>query len=117
MIKIERLHPSEFDLLKEVHDKFMPSPDKSVAVVARSGEAIIGRIFLMAPTHVEGPWIAPSWRGGPLFKRLVDAIEIEARSEGIKSLMAYAVDATMELYLERLGYTKLPMTVWAKELV
>jgi N-acetylglutamate synthase-like GNAT family acetyltransferase len=115
-IEIRRLHPSEFDLLKGYADGFCPDAEKSVALVAENESQIIGRIFLVSPVHVEGPNVNTAWRGGTLFKRLVDAVELEARAEGVKDLMAYAVDATMEMYLERLGYTKLPMTVWVKEL-
>ena len=117
MIEVRRLHPSEFDLLKSIGDGHTPDAEKSVAVVAESGSSIVGRIFLMAPAHVEGPFLAPAWRNGMLFKRLVDAIEIEARSEGIKKLMAYGASAEMESYISRLGYKKTGMTVWAKDLI
>lgn len=116
MIEIRRLHPSEFDLLSEVDDGFTPDPGKSIALVAQNSGGIVGRIFLVAPSHVEGPFIEKAWRGGLLFKRLVDAIEIEARAEGVKKIMAYAANIEMENYILRLGYKKLPMSVWAKEL-
>jgi N-acetylglutamate synthase-like GNAT family acetyltransferase len=116
MIEIRRLHPSEFDLLKGYADGFCPDAEKSVALVAENDTHIIGRIFLIAPVHCEGPHVDNAWRGGPLFKRLVDAAELEARSEGVNKLMAYAVDPTMEMYLKRLGYSKMDLTVWSKEL-
>lgn len=116
MIEIRKLAPNEFDCLKEYADGFCPDAGKSVALVAENDSHIIGRIFLLSPVHCEGPHVDPAWRGGPLFKRLVDAAELEARSEGVNKLMAYAVDATMEMYLKRLGYSKMDLTVWSKEL-
>ena len=114
MIKLMRLHSSEFDLLKDFEDGFCPDPDRSIAVVARNASRIIGRIFLLAPAHVEGVFVEQAWRGGPVMKQLVDAIELEARAEGITKLFAYAKDEEMAGYIERLGYMKLPMTVFSK---
>lgn len=116
MIEVKRLHPSEFDLLKEVDDGFCPDSDKSVAVVAHNENKIIGRIFLVAPVHIEAPFVENAWRGGTVFKRLVDAIELEAKAEGLEKVLAYAANPQMELYISRLGYKKLPMTVWEKGL-
>jgi hypothetical protein len=116
MIEIRRLHPSEFDLLKTFSDGFMPPPDSSVAVVVENAGRIIGRIFLVSPVHVEAPFVERPWRNGPVFKRLVDAIEIEARAEGVKSLLAFAADEQMAGYIERLGYTKMPLTVYGKDI-
>lgn len=106
----------EYEKLMTVDDGYTPDPNRSIAVVAENGHHIIGRIFLIAPAHCEGIFVEPAWRGGPVMKRLVDAIEIEARAEGISRVYAYAVNEEMEGYISRLGYTKVPMTVWKKDL-
>lgn len=116
-IEIQRLHPSEFDLLKQVDDGYTPSPDHSIAIVGRSGERIVSRLFAMAPVHVEGIFIEPVYRGGDLFKRMMDAAEVEARAEGLKKLFAYSVQPEIGHYIERrCGYTKMPWTIYSKEL-
>lgn len=116
MIEIRRLHPSEFDLLKGYADGFCPDAEKSVALVAENDTHIIGRIFLMAPVHIEGPHVDRAWRGGTVFKRLVDAIEIEARAEGISKVFCFAKDDQMADYIERLGYKPSQLTVYEKVL-
>jgi N-acetylglutamate synthase-like GNAT family acetyltransferase len=117
MVEIVRLEPSEFPLLENVAEGFVPDPNRSIAIVARNELKIIGRIFLVAPAHVECVFVEKAWRNGPVFKQLVDAIELEAKSEGIKKVHAYAVNGEMEDYILRCGYHKLPWSVLEKELV
>jgi|ERR1700684_324769 len=111
-----RLKPVEYEKLLNVDDGFAPDPNHSVAIVAENGHHIIGRIFLVAPAHVEGLFVEPTWRNGLVMKQLVDAVEIEARAEGISRVLVYAKDSEMADYIERLGYTKLPVTVYKKDL-
>lgn len=121
-ISVRRLKPVEYEKLLSVDDGYTPEPNRSVAVVAENGHHIIGRIFLVAPAHVEGVFIEPPWRGGNLFKELMDAIEIEAKAEKISRLLAYATSSGMESYINRkCGYKRsiingFPVTVWQKEL-
>ena len=118
MIDIRRLHASEFDLLKDIDDGFTPDSEKSIAMVAQNGSRIVGRIFLVAPSHAEGIYVEPEYRGGELFKRMMGALELEARSEGIKKMFAYSVRPEIEHYIaKRCGYARLPWTVLSKELV
>lgn len=116
MIETIRLHPSEYDLLKNFEDGFCPDPDRSVAIVARNDERIIGRTFLIPLVHVEGTFVAKPWRNGPVLKQLMAALEVEARAEGLKTLMSYSPNALVDDYLARLGYTKSKLTLWGKEL-
>ena len=117
MIDIRRLHASEFDLLRGVDDGYTPDPDRSIAMVAQAGSRIVGRIFLVAPSHAEGIWIESDYRGGSLGKRIVEALELEARSEGISKMFAYATQPEMEHYIaRRCGYARLPWVVFQKEL-
>lgn len=116
MIEIERLHPSEFDLLRNIGDGHIPAPDASIVLVARNDSRIVGRISLMAPTHAEGIYIEPEYRGKQLFSRLMAAVEIEAKAEGITELFAYAINSQIENYLLRTGYRLRPWSVFSKEL-
>lgn len=117
MIDIRRLHASEFDLLKGIDDGFTPDPEKSIAMVASNGSRLVSRVFMVAPSHAEGIFIDEAYRGGPLFKQMMNALEIEARSEGISKLFAYSVRPEIAHYLEKkCDYLTLPWTVLAKEL-
>jgi len=87
MLTITRLKASEYGQLANIDDGFTPHPRKSVVVVAKEGSRCIGRIMLVAPVHVEGVFIEPEFRNGTLMKQLVDAVEVEARVEGIKRCM------------------------------
>jgi len=111
---IERLR--NFSILSTVEEGFMPICDKSIVVVAKSGEEIIGRLMLLSPAHVEGAWIDERFRGGRLLKRMMDEMESQAKHEGLAKLMAYG-HSINEDYLERLGFVKRPLTVWEKRLV
>lgn len=116
-IEIQRLHPSEFDLLKSYSDGFCPDPEHSIAMVLRNDSRIIGRLFAVAPIHVEGVHIDPPWRGGSLFKDMMSAMEIELRAENVKKVFAYAVKPEIGHYIEkRCGYKPLEWKVYERVL-
>jgi N-acetylglutamate synthase-like GNAT family acetyltransferase len=116
-VKVRRLEPGEWDLLHGVDDGFSPDPKASIAVCAfnESGD-IIGRIFLVAPVHVEGIFIDRQWRNTGLMKKLVERIEDEASKEGLKKVLAFAKDDEMADYIQRLGYDATPVRLYVKEL-
>lgn len=114
MIEIQRLHPSEFDLLEKLGDGFKPDPGRSVVVVARNETGLHARSCILAPAHIEGTFIEPAWRKGTILQQLIQAVELEAKSEGITQLLAYADNEKVAEYLERLGYKKMNLTVWEK---
>lgn len=117
MIEIKRLEANEYEALRTIDDGYCPEPSKSIALIASNEHMPIGRLFVVAPAHVEGIYIAHAWRGGSVFKDLMDAAEIEARSEGITKLLAYAIKPEIGHYIERrCGYQQLPWTVWQKDL-
>jgi N-acetylglutamate synthase-like GNAT family acetyltransferase len=115
-IEIRRLEASQYDVLPNIADGYCPEPAKSIVVIAANESKIIGRIMLLTPAHIEAIFIEPAWRNGIVMNMLVDAIELEARAEGIVKVLAYAADSQMENYIERFGYKKLPLTVWEKNL-
>lgn len=116
MIEIRKLNPSEFGVLNHFADGYVPNPQHSIALVADNEHHIIGRIFLVAPIHIEGIHIDPPWRNGIVMKQLVDAVEIEARAEGVSKLFCFAKDDQMANYIERLGYKPSQLTVYEKVL-
>ena len=116
MIEVTRLNPSEWDLLKEGGEGFVPDPDHSIAVVARNDTTIIGRSFLIPLVHVEGTFVEAPWRNGAVLKQLMDGLEVEARAEGLKKLFAYSKTNLVDSYLERLKYKREAMKLYGKEL-
>lgn len=116
MVEIERLKPSEFHLLARLGDGYTPHPTRSVVVVAKNKLGLIGRCCLVSPAHVEGVYIDPLYRSSMVMKKLVDATEDEARAEGVNKLLVFAHGEEMESYIGRLGYSKMPLTVWEKNL-
>lgn len=116
MVKIERLTPRDFHLLKNIGDGFTPDSQRSVAIVALHDDGIIGRLFIVSPAHVEGAFVEKPWRNTPVFPMLMKRAELEAHKEGITQLLAFAKDEVIADYVERLHYKKLPLTVWSKQL-
>ena len=116
MIKTIRWLPSEWNKLPRENGEKLPTPDQCIAVVAVEETRPIGRAFLVSPVHVEGIWIEPKKRNQTVMKRLVEAIESEARIMRLEYVFAYAVDKQTEDYINRLGYEKLSWTVWRKAL-
>jgi len=115
MTEIRQLEATEYPVLKGIADGCCPDPSQSLAFVGREGEEITCRIFVMAPAHIEGPWIREDKRGQFLAKRLMDCAERAAKANGLNKIFAYGNEETSG-YLERLGYKKEPMTVWVKEI-
>src|SRR5580700_10448204 len=118
MIDIRRLGQDEFQVLKEVHDGFAPDPACSIAMVAEDAGAVVARVIMVSVSHAEAIWIREDYRGGNIFKLLMDPLELEVKQEGIKKILAFCVKPEIEHYVvKRCGYKRLPWTVLAKELV
>lgn len=116
MIEIHKLGADEYPALCQIADGFNPDPKCSVALLAKDGEEVLGRIFLVAPVHLEGPWVREDARGRAILWRLVERAREEAKAMGITRLLAFGAGAQMEDYLKRADFKKLNLTVWAKEI-
>jgi N-acetylglutamate synthase-like GNAT family acetyltransferase len=90
--------------------------DRQIEFILKSGDDFVGRIYLMAPLHLEGVELDQKWRSSIAFKKLVDAAETEAKGMGLTHVLAFGKDSTMEDYIQRLGYERLSLSVWRKEL-
>jgi len=114
---IRRLPVEDWPLLRLFPDQVAPKPKDCIALVAQaeSGE-LLGRIFLLAPVHIEGLYVSPSRRGTALMSDLVEKAEQEARNLGVSTAFAYADGIQMENYIERLCYSRERWSVWRKEL-
>lgn len=116
LIQLRKLEPDQFDVLKRIHEGFCPDSKTSIAVVAERDGEPVGRVFLLAPAHIEGPWVREDLRGSILGARLMKRAEEEALGIGITKLFAYSISDQLSDYLKRLGYKDERMTVWSKEL-
>lgn len=116
MIKMRKLDESEYPRLAHVAEGYIPPADRSIVMIAENDGEITGRIILVSPTHIEGPWIRDDKRCGVIGMRLIEAAEREAKKIGIRTLFAYAVSSEIEDYLGRLGFGKKDLTVWSKEI-
>lgn len=115
-VLIERLSPESYSELEKVEEGYRPDPENSIVIVARNGTEIIGRTMMIRPFHVEGTWIHPQFRHGTTGIRMMRKLEEEAKKAGLTWMIAYAADPKIENYIERLGYSKSPLTVWVKEI-
>lgn len=116
MIQVRALKPEEFPRLAGISDGFVPDPKHSIAIIGENDGEIAGRIFLLSPVHLEGPWLREDHRNKALGAQLVRRAEDEARRCGVTKLFAYAANGEIEDYLHRLGYKLVPMTVWEKDI-
>lgn len=115
-MEIRRLKPEEYPLLKRIADGIVPDARASIAIVAEDGGEPVGRMFVVCPAHMEGTWVLGNQRLGIIGKRLFERIQQEVKAEGLTRLMAYSTSGQHDSYLHRLGFERMPWTVWGKEL-
>lgn len=92
-------------------------PDGAIVIGAFNGDGkIVGRTALMAIAHIEGTWVAEELRGGFVAARLVRKAEQTLAENGFTSALAFTPDENPKVgeYLNRVGYTRLPLSVWQK---
>jgi hypothetical protein len=106
------------DKAKEVDPDGIEWPDTAVVIYAFEGDEVVGRIGVMDISHLEGMWLAEHKRSGTLGVRLMSAAEDLLRSIGRTHAMAFAHNSSPEVagYLERLGYSELPVSTFTKEI-
>jgi len=105
----------DYPILQSVEDGLVPDPKISMAIIAENDGDIVGRVFLVAPTHIEGIWVKPQLRGSTLGARMMEEAERQAKICGISRLIAYGTMDT-EVYLHRLKFRREALTVWVKDL-
>lgn len=100
------------------YDTILWPPDARV-VYALDDQGVAGRTAWIELGHIEGTEVREDKRGSSLAARLVAKIEQTVRDHGKSHIFAFIEDDKPEVagYMERFGYTKFPVTVWAKKLV
>jgi len=95
----------------------MPESTLFIGAINDEGE-IVGRTTLVSLLHIEGTRVEEHYRGTTLAARLVRAAEAKLKELGATYAIAYTPDYDPKIgeYLERFGYTRLPVTPWQKSL-
>lgn len=94
-------------------------PEDSLHVISRSESGgLQARMSLVAMPHIEGTWLADNLRGTTAGARLLIRMEQEVKNLGRTHILAFVLESNPEIadYLERMGYVKYPLFVYAKEL-
>lgn len=100
------------------YDEIQWPPD-AVVIYAIDDQGIAGRTAWIELGHIEGTEVREDKRGSSLAARLVAMLEQKLREHGRSHIFAFIEDDKPEVasYMERFGYTKFPVTVWAKKLI
>ena len=93
-------------------------PEDSLFVCAFRDGQMVGRVGLIALPHIEGTWVAPEMRGTTLAARMFRRMEQEVKGLGRTHLLILLPedDKTLDGYVARVGYERLGVSMWAKEL-
>lgn len=116
VVQIVRLLPSQYDELLNVQDGYRPEPSQSIVVVVKDNQKIVGRTMLIRPWHIEGTWIDEAFRNGTAGPRMIQKLEEQARIEGISKLFSYSNTPEISNYLQRLGFSVLPVSILEKNI-
>lgn len=94
-------------------------PDESVVCLAIEGERVVGHSSILATNLIEGTVIVSDKQSGSLAFRLVRHMEELMKKGGNEAAFAFAPDENPEIgdYLSRVGYVRLPVTLYLKKLV
>lgn len=93
-------------------------PDATIFVAVMPDGRIVGRTSICPMLLIEGTNVAVEHRGTPLAMRLIRALEDYMRVCGRSHTGALVSDDQPEIadYLQRFGYEKQRVSLWAKDL-
>jgi len=114
-MKIRELEPHEIPAAMAVDGAVFPEKTIVIGAFDKDGH-LVGRTALMALVHIEGTWVSEVARGGFTAIRLVKKAEQTLAERGFTSAVAYTPDDNPKIgeYLKRVGYTRVPLSVWHK---
>lgn len=101
---------------REIDPQGIQWPDGTLVLYAVEQGEIVGRQAYLLLPHLEGAWVKDERRGGTLAYRLIRKTEEVVAETGYPAVFAYVLDSQPEVadYMERMGYEKLPLTIWMK---
>jgi N-acetylglutamate synthase-like GNAT family acetyltransferase len=92
-------------------------PIDTIGVLAiEDDKSVVGQTAIINLPVIEGTIVAEERRGTTLLYRLIKRVEELYRELGKSHSWAMAASPEVESYLERLGYQKVPVTLYTKEL-
>lgn len=102
---------------REIDPQGTQWPDGTLVLYAVEQGEIVGRQAYLLLPHLEGNWVKEEKRGSTLGYRLVRKMEERVAESGYPVVFAYALDSQPEVgdYLERMGYSRQPVSLWMKE--
>lgn len=112
--------PPELNYLVSLpDDPVAVMPQEFTFLAAFDSQGLAGRISICPFPFIEGTWVREDLRKGRVGVTLLKELEARILGSGRTHAWALAADETPEVssYLERCGYSKLPLTVWMKSLV
>jgi len=115
--------PEEAKLIEDAkipqEQKVAWPPDSTIIYALDENNEVVARMGLVILPHIEGTWIREDKRNGLNAKRLMDQMENYLIETGRGGAFAFIESSNEELkgYMERLGFTELPLKVYFKNLV
>lgn len=91
-------------------------PFDTFAWVALEDGKLVGRSAILNLPVIEGTMVVPEKRSSTLARRLIEKVEQLYKSLGKTHSWAMAANAEIGDYLERIGYEKVPVTLYSKKL-
>lgn len=113
------LLPPELNQLAEIEeDPIKPYPPECTILAAFDNKGLAARTLLIQLPHIEGTWVREDLRKGRVGYKLIKEMETTLLSAGRSHIFAFSetTDETISSYMERLGYSKMPLTIWSKNL-
>ena len=115
--EVRLLRRTEWELLKPIFDEQggnMPNAS-AIAAVAMDEKGLAGFWTLQMMWHAGPLWIRPDLRGKGLWRRLHTCIHRLFIQHAGTGYYSFSGEPRMEHVFTELGYTKLPYTLWKRE--
>lgn len=97
----------------------LPWPGDSAVLYAIENNEVVGRMGIIELPHIEGTWIREDKRNSSIGFRLITKLENILEEENRSAIFAFAANNQPEIsnYLERLGYSLMPVKIYMKPLI
>lgn len=104
---------------REIDPEGIPWPPESHVLFVYEDGRLIGRSSISFMPVIEGTLIEPDKRNGTIATRIMREVEQRYLAFGKAVAMAFIPDEKPEIgtYLERLGFEKMPLTFYKKNLI
>jgi hypothetical protein len=95
----------------------MPQEFLIIAAFSETGE-LLGRTMFVSLPHIEGTRVRDDMQGSRIAYNLVKLMEKEIQRAGRTHAWAFVQEGDKDIsnYMDRLGYEKLPLEVWVKDM-